>query len=260
MAIIIYSNAVLEELKPSNLVFTEEEILNIFDDQYHTMCSKRLSEIPNSWAVWALMDNPPANEYNMIGSDVIDLDIDSPLVVIHDSEINPTWKLTDDILQKNYDEFLHDVSQYINEIAVEAVKEDQEKVNNGEKNSSLIVLKQMGVTPDKKLLFVFDIDSQTKDFFRDNSFAIFSQKILEYLESNFDKNLKNKVPFTIFDDNKTLVIVDDEKVEPTIDKLIEIFEYTEKYESCKVLSEMKVKWIKKAEPVEKKKRGRPKKQ
>jgi hypothetical protein len=260
MAIIIHSNAIIEEIGPIELVFTEDEILNSFNENYHTMCSKRISEIPNTWAVWGLMDNPPENEFNMIGSDIVELDIDSPLMIIHDSEINPKWKLTDDILQKSYEEFLHDISRFVNEIAIEVIKEDQSKINNGEKDPTLIALKQLGITSDKKLLFLFDLNSQTNEFFSDHAFVTFSQKILEYLQINFNKNLKKKAPFTIFDDNKTVVIVNDEMVEPTLIKIIKTFERVEHYESCKALMEIKEKWINKTTiATQKKTRGRPKK-
>jgi len=259
MAIIIHSNAIIEEMHASNLVFTEDDILNTFNESYHTMCSKRISEVPNTWAVWALMDNPPENEYNLIGSDILDLDIDSPLLIIHDSEINPEWKLTDDVLQKGYDEFLKDVSKFINDIAANVVKEDQEKIENGEKKSASISLKQLGITPDKKLLFLFDLNLQSKEFFVDNAFYIFSQKIIEYLQDNFSKNLKNNLPFTIFDDNKTVVIVNDDMVEQTLVKLIETFGHIENYENCKTLHEIKEQWLNRFATPEKRKRGRPKK-
>ena len=259
MAILIYSNAIIEEIRPAALVFSEDEILNAFSDDYHTMYSKRLSEVPNSWAVWAMMDDPAPNEFNIIGSDIVDTDIDSPLMIIHDSEINPTWKLVDDILQKDYNEFLHDISAYVNEIALEVVKEDQEKINNGEKQSTLISLKQLGITSDKKLLFLFDLKLQTQEFFSDHAFLTFSQKIIEYLQTNFTKNLKKKLPFTIFDDNKTVVIVNDDMVEPTLVKLIETCGIAEDYENCRVLVEIKEKWIAKTTVAEKKKIGRPKK-
>jgi len=254
MAVIIYSNAILEEISPANLVFTEDEILNIFNENYHTMCSKRISEIPNSWAVWGLMDNPPENEFNMIGSDVVEVEIDSPLMIIHDSEINPSWKLTDDILQKGYNEFLNDTSRFVNEIAAEVIKEDKAKVENGEKDPTLISLKQIGITDDKKLLFLFDVNDQTDEFFLDDAFFIFSERIFTYLQTNFNKNLKKKIAFTIFDDNKTVVIVNDNMVESTLIKIIQAFEHNEEYEKCKSLTDIKNKWLAKNSAVNENKR------
>lgn len=260
MALIIYSNAIIEELSPNNLVFTEDEIINIFGENYHTLHSKRITEIPNCWAAWGTMDNPANNEYNLIGSEIIDFDIDSPLLIIHDSEINPEWRITDDIILKNYDDFHQDITKHINKVAADVLKKEQDQIENGEKEDSRITLKQLGITLDKKLLFSFDLDSQAKDFFTNTSFFNFSKNILNYLTKNYDNDRINKKPFTIFDDNKTVVVVEEDKVEATLDKIIKTFEEFEHYENCQLLHAIKEKWINSNKEIpQKKKRGRPKK-
>jgi hypothetical protein len=260
MAIILYSNAILETIRPAGLTFTEDEMLDVFSEDYHTMHSKRILEVPNTWAVWGSMDNPPNNEYNIIGSDIVDYDIDSPLLMIHDSEINPNWKITDDVIQFGYDDFLRKISEYINEIANEVMKKKESLEENAA--GSLISLVQMGITTDKKLLFSFDPNSQDKGFYEGEPFKTFSEKILEYLKTNLDSNIKQKKPFTIFDDNKTVVIVNDENIIPTLDIIMEKFQHDENYEACKDMIVIKKKVSLEQEVTEekpKKKRGRPKK-
>lgn len=260
MAIILYSNAILENMRPENLVFTEDEILSVFNENYHTIHSKRIKEVPNTWAVWASMDDPPSNEYNMIGSDIVDFDVDSPLMLIHDGEINPNWNATDP-LQYGYDEFLKRMSIFVNDIAKEAVQE-KSYVKSSNESGSLISLTQLGITVDKKLLFSFDPDNQANTFYSGESFDNFSTKILEYLMDNFESNMINKKPFTIFDDNKTVVIVDDDKVENTLDRILHKFQAKEDYESCVHVNSIIKKWKEKingADVQRVKKRGRPKK-
>lgn len=256
MAVILYSNAILETIRPAGLVFTEDEIINVFSETYHTMHSKRLVEIPNTWAVWASMDDPPSNEYNMLGSDIVDYDIDSPLVLIHDSEINPSWNVTDDILQFGYDAFLGKISEYINEVASETLKE---RDTTEEHPQSLISLMQMGITPDKKLLFSFDPNNQDNGFYEGESFGAFSQRILDYMKNNLATNIDAKKPFTIFDDNKTVVIVNDKDVSATLDVMMNRFTKDENYEACNDLMRLKTLIYGEPPAPEKKKRVRKKK-
>lgn len=256
MAVILYSNAILETLRPAGLVFTEDEIINVFSESYHTMHSKRLIEISNTWAVWASMDNPPSNEYNMLGSDIVDFDIDSPLVLIHDSELNPAWNVTDDVLQFGYDTFLRKISEYVNDVANETMKERE---TSDDQPHSLISLVQMGITPDKKLLFSFDPNSQDSEFYEGKTFATFSQKILDYMKNNLAANMAAKNPFTIFDDNKTVVIVNDEDITATLDVMMDRFAKDENYEACKELMGLRTLIYGEPPAPEKKKRSRRKK-
>ena len=96
MAVLLYANGLTEEHKPKELTFTDEELLTIFPDFEKTR-TFRLYEIPNCWCIWG--ENDPVgkreDEFNKIGTDILEQICYSPVLFLHDSEINPEWKLTD---------------------------------------------------------------------------------------------------------------------------------------------------------------------
>jgi hypothetical protein len=252
MAIILYSSGVIEEYKPSKLTFSNEEILHIFKEETYVR-TKRLLQIPNTWCVWGESFKVLDSNYNRLGSEIIEKYIYTPLLIIHDSELNPSWKVTDDILQKNYNSFKTELFTFIDSVALEILNVDKQ---NSENPENIIILNTVGPTKDKRMIFDFDPKSQNDIFYSDQIFEPFAQKIYSYLDVNY----KNKKPFTIFENENMVIIVKDENVEYFIDKLINSYTKNESYEICSKLTNIKNNWntVKEAQPL-KKKRGRPKK-
>jgi hypothetical protein len=160
---------------------------------------------------------------------------------IHDSEINPEWHCTDDMLYKSYEEFSGLLAHFLDDISKELVKRSQEEMSQ-EDTSNMIFLITMGHTKDKRVLFAFNPHEQNDMFFVDGSFDKFAFKIFEYIETNFDED-PNK-PFVVFADTKTVVITEDRYVYDLIDSMMDVFKKKEKYEMCSKLSEIKDRWRK----------------
>jgi len=264
-ALVIYSNGIFEEHLSEGDVFEENELVNSFDD-YAEIKTHRLAEIPNCWMVWAEMPDPPENEYNKFASEIMDEDIFSHLIFLHDSEINPDWKLTDDILYKPYAEFIKQVGQYIKDLMNYIINET-EKEYEEEGTTSMIFIRALGYTADKRVLYVFNPEEQQDDFYR-NGWDHFSEKIYAYLKSNFEKEIPepNK-PLVIFADTKIIVLVEDEHVNKVIENLLQHFQNKEDYEACSFISNVREEWYqRKTIPANitdtstgKRRRGRPRK-
>jgi len=254
--IIVYSNGIVEEFRPQNKVFTENELVQSFDN-YHTIKSKRISEIPNTWCLWGEMDDAPDNEYNKIGSDIVKSHIDSHIIFVHDSELNLNWNISDKNPQKEYDDFTYDVKNLIDYIADEL----HQKIKENSDTGSMIFLSAMGHTKDKRVLFSFNPTEQIEDFYSENYFNKFAIKIYEYLTSNFEED--GGIPFVIFADSKTIVIVENQHVDEILDKIINIYKKKEDYEVCSNITEIRKKWREAITPqiidssIGKKRRGRP---
>ena len=241
MAITIYSNGIVEEFKSSGDTFLEHELVKSFKN-YHTIRSKRIPEILNTWCLWGEMDDAPANEFNKIGSDIIKFRVDSHIIFIHDSELNPEWNLSDKNLQKDYEDFTYDVKTLIDYIAEEFHQEIQENRNSG----SMIFLTAMGQTKDKRVLFSFNPGEQIEDFYSKNYFNKFAEKIYEYLMEGFEKD--GAIPFIIFADSKTIVIVEDQHVDEVLDRIIHIYKKKENYEVCSNITKVRKEWRKAITP------------
>jgi len=264
MALVIYSNGILEEYLPVEDTFTDEELVKSFYD-YSSIESFRFPEIVNSWCVWGHMDNPLEHEYNKIASEIVDGDVYSHIMIIHDSELNPSWKVTDDILYHPYKKFMEDLAIYISELLAELTQQTQTEIPDSEK-SSMIFLTTMGHTKDKRVMFAFNPNEQHENFYIGGGFSTFAAKIYDYLIENFDKEpIEENKPFVIYSDSKTIVIIEDKDVEQVIGDMLEDFTKKEKYEACIQIKDIKNKWyalktIPKDLPtvdLPKKRRGRP---
>ena len=88
MALVIYSTGIVEEMVALENTFSDRELVKTFDE-YTSLESYRLPDVPNTWCLWGEMDDPPELEFNKIGSEVVETDIYSHLIFIHDSEIDP---------------------------------------------------------------------------------------------------------------------------------------------------------------------------
>jgi len=253
MAICLYSNGIVEEFKPAKLTFTENELIKSFGE-YKTIKSKRLIEVPNGWCVWGEMENPDPIEFNRICTDILEVYVFSHVIFIHDSELDPKWKLND-MIYKNYVDFTSDISIFIEEMSTKIVEEIDEMQAQG-KNQNMIYLTTAGKIKDKLVIYMFNPAEQSDDFYKDGSFSNFSDNITEYLKKHFKLN----EPLTIFSDKKIIINVEKDNVQDLFAKMLKHFEVKEHYETCAELSHLFDDWttyINNMPP--KKKRGRPKK-
>lgn len=265
MGLIVYSNGIFEEILPMSDTFSEDELTELFDD-YEDLKSFRLSEVPNCWLLWGDLDNPPDNEYNKLASEIIDEDIFSHIIFLHDSEINRDWNITDDILQNDYNTYMKQVGEFmknmVDYIANEAQKEYEEAGT-----TSMIFLRAIGFTKDKRVLYQFDPDEQNEEFYIDG-WDKFSVKIYDYLKDNFEKDhYEENKPMVIFADSKVIVVVEDKKVNDVFGHVLSHFEKREKYEACSFISNVRESWFQRKTLPDvvidpstgkpKKKRGRP---
>jgi hypothetical protein len=244
VGIVVYSNGIVEELRSLEHTFSEQELINAFAN-YHTLDSYRLPEIPNTWMLWGITDNPPDIEFNKLGDEILETPVFSHIIFIHDSEINPSWNITDSIIYKSYEDFTGLVAQFLDEVSKELVRKNEEDMSQEEANS-MIFLITMGHTKDKRVLFAFNPHEQNDMFFVDGSFDKFAFRLYDFMNEHFDSDPKK--PFVIFADTKTVVIVEDRYVNDLLDKMLDLFKSKEKYEMCSRLSEIKTEWKKTHEP------------
>jgi len=234
MALLLFNTGIIEEIKPKNLVFVENEINEPFID-YIKIRSKRVIEVPNVWCVWGESEKTEDIEYNRLASELNEEHIYSSVLFIHDSEINPEWNLTDKIILKDYKTFSESIKNLLDKIAEEILATADANVNKTEE----MILTTLGYTDDKKILFGFDPLEQPKNFYTNISFFNFATQINDYLNLHL-KNLKK--PFIIYADKKMIISVDDNKVNNLLDEMINLFGKKEKYEICSKLSKIKDEW------------------
>lgn len=243
MAILQYSNGIIEDVKADDAVFTDEEILEILDG-FKNIRTYRLVEVPNSWCVWGVNEKEDPAEFNNIGTGIVEEPVHSPLLIIHDSELDPSWNLNDAVILQPYSEFRVNLLEFIDMIAKDILDEaERQKKESGDSDSQM-VLNTLGPTKDKKVLFEFVQDMQSKDFFEVKNLDKFSWKIVEYWAKHFEENISKKDNHCIlYADNRIIIIIKDEGVDPLIDDvLIKHFESMEKYEVCASLQKWKDKW------------------
>lgn len=240
MSLLLYTNGLTEEHRAKELIFTDEELLTIFPDFDKTR-TYRLSDIPNCWCVWG--ENEPIDkrddEFNKIGTDILEQLCYSPILFLHDSEINPEWKLTDNMIFTGYEEFKVEMLKFFNEIA-EEIMEEREKIRQeeGYNPGKGLDIDQVGISEDKRIIFKFNMEKQSEEFFRSDNLLEFAQRVHDFLKINYsDDDI-----FTILADKNTIMVMDDNQVEPFIEKLISFFRNEEKYEACSVLRDIYKKW------------------
>ena len=241
LALIIYSNGIVEEMIPTGDTFTHRDLVKSFDD-YTTLETFRLPDVPNTWCLWGHIEDAPENEFNKIGTEIVNEAMHSHLILIHDSEINREWNITDEILQRDYQEWQTQLAAFTNELIEQLSRARQEEMSDKEK-TSMIFLTTMGHTADKRVLFAFDPNIQAEDFYTSGSFDIFATKIYEYLDVNFfTEPIEESKPFVIFADGKTIVIVENEHMDNFINLLSSVYENREAYEICKRIVDIKATW------------------
>jgi len=268
--LIIYSNGIVEELLPVENTFTDEELTQSFSD-YPEVKTHRLPEVPNCWCVYGYMEDPPANEFSKLASEIVDDDVYSHILFVHDSEVNPDWIVTDNIIYRPYNDFMAAMGLFINEMMAHIETENRQELEVTEENTSMIFLTTLGHTEDKRVLFAFNPNEQTENFY-DEGWHNFATKIYEYLAENFDKEpVEENKPFVIYSDIKTIVIIEDKHVNEVIDKMVTFYLGREKYEVCSDISAIRDTWYARKTVPEinvidasigvapKKKRGRPRK-
>jgi len=240
MALLIYGNGLVEEFKPQNLVFDELELLSLFNG-YDKVESFRLDNIVNTWCLWGYSKNSfnSSDEYNKLGSELIHKNMYSPILLIHDSEININWNISDDMLYKSYSEFIKDVQEYIDDLVNKLSENREDEIKESDKNGNLIILKPEGWSQDKRLLFKFNTKEQSESFYLNGGYEKFLNKCENYLEKNYFKESSNKDNvFILFSDKQTIIYIDDENVKDFIDKAIKFFTSSENYEACSFLTKV----------------------
>jgi len=228
MAILIYSNGILEEYKSKNLVFSERDFFEIFKN-VEKFRSYRLMFPINSWCLCGDVDNDES--YNFIASKITGEKICTRALFIHDSEINPEWKISDDVLFNDYKKFYEDMKTLLFDIATEI---------NESVPGYAPTLEPIGTTPDKKILFSFDIKQQPKEFYSPEIFDKFAERTYQYLA----KNKQVKEPFTIFSNDKAIIAIETPKVNDFLTAILEKFQTREEYEICTNIASMRDEWDK----------------
>jgi hypothetical protein len=234
MATLIFTNGILEQNVPTKECFVEEELINLFKD-YKKLRTKRIYEIPNCWTMWGENPKPIEENFNRLAAEVVEENVFSPILFIHDSELNPDWNVVDNTLYSDYKRFCDDVFNYVDAIAEEILSEQEE---DPDKKKDLMSLKPLGYTADKRLMFGFIPSEQDPRFYEDEDYRKFAERVFEYLSKNF-MPLK---PFVVYADSKVVVSVEDTDIDTFMDKIIEPFSKKEEYDTCIKLRDIKNKW------------------
>ena len=237
--VVLFTNGLIEEIKPEKLTFTEKELIDQFKE-YEIIKTHRLTEIVNTWCVYGSNVIPDLTNHNKIASELIKDDIFSNTLFIHDTEINPTWKMSEDIIYKSYNEFVYDIKKLINALAEKIIKELNESDELSGHSVIFPYLEMIGQTADKRIMFSFNPIDQPKEFYDNDEFYMFSQKVYDYISSN--KQIKE--PFTIYEDKKAIIIVATPNVKIFLDSLIDKFKGKEEYEICTSITNLFKDWNK----------------
>jgi len=244
MALILYSNGLTEIYKPKNSIFSEEELVSLFSE-FSEIKTVRLNSILNAWCIYGYSKNEDLIDFNRIASDIIKESIYSHVLYVHDSELNTKWNVTDFVISKNYNEFLDEIKKYIDIIAKTILQEYEENEQTADIIPQLIT---MGSTIDKRILFLFDPEEQSKEFYENEEFYRFSQRVYEYISNN----KQEKEPFTIYSDKKAMIIVNTSNVKTFLNTILEKFKSKEEYEICTDISKIIDKWTPKKEKIKRK--------
>jgi len=253
MAIILYSNGLTEEILPQGLTFSDEEILGFFK-AFNNIQTKRLDEVPNTWCVWGELKNPAEDDYNKLASEVIQEHCYSQIFFLHDTEVDPSWNLTDAIIYHNYPIFKKQILKFLDEIAIETIREiEQIREETGKTNMSL---EQVAVSTDKRVIFKLDPNKQDSHFFKHDNFQEFAIKCYNFIDTSY----KDGVIFPIYADKKMIIVLEESQVKQYLDLLIDFFQKKEEFEKCARLRDIYKNWVAFNEKQKNKpKRGRPKK-
>lgn len=237
MAVLLYTNGLTEDYKPKKLTFSEQEILDIFSE-YDKVKSLRVIPVINTWCVYA--ESGDMDNTNQIATVIMQKNINTNVLFIHDSEIDPDWGISDNILYKGYDDFEDEMKNLIEVVATEILNEIVSSEEYSERLNNLPYFISLGTTPDKKLLYGYNPDDQAENFYNNEEFDRFSEKIYEYIS----KNKQTKEPFTIYEDNKAIILLEEGKSKKFLNTLLENFKGKEEYEICTNISKIMTEWTK----------------
>jgi len=222
--------------------------------------SERACKVPNTWCVWGQREpvNKSPDEFNQVGTDILDQPCYSPVLFIHDTEINPGWMLTDDVILSGYGDFHNELTNFFNEVA-KGILEERERIRQetGEP-PNLLVMEQKGISEDKRIIFQFDMDKQVEEFFSEPNLSEFAKKVHNFLKFSY----KDGDIFAIYADKNIIMVMSDNQVKPFIEKIIAYFQHHENYEACSIIRNTYERWVKYKESKQEKpapKRGRPRK-
>lgn len=260
MCIVLYGNGLTEELLPKEHTFSDQEILDLFKE-FDSMQTQRLDQVPNTWCVWGEYKNPQGEDYNKLASDILRLHCYSHLIFLHDTEVNPSWNLSESIIHHGYSEFKKELLIFMDSIARQTIQEiEQARAAQGQ--PTLMVMEQVGISVDKRVIFNLNPDNQPPEFYGKVNFPEFAEKCYKFLK----KNYKDGDVFAIFADKKMIIVLKDEKVKVFIDHIIKVFEEREDYLVCAEIKDIYKKWetfkasAKPPEPPKKRKRPPKKKE
>jgi hypothetical protein len=253
MAILLYNNGVIEEFKCENLTFTDSEIIEIFDD-FELIKSIRFLQLADTWCVWGENKKQKEQEYNRLATGVLGINIFSPLLFLHDTEIDPQWNLTNTPILKNYDKFKFELYQIFDKMAEEILNESNE--NNKEYNENTkIFLIPIGPTEDRRMLFEFNPHLQPESFYQPLFFNKFADRVFGYIKTHYKKN-----PFLVYADNKIMMMITNDNVECLLNQLTSSFEKKEQYEICSEIKKVKEYWMNKLNSPQRKSRTKKNKE
>jgi len=242
MALILYANGLIEEYKPQNLVFSEEELIKIFEE--YSIVTSRVIAVPNCWCIYGNSKENTFIDYNKLASAIIEKQIFTHALFVHDSELDPDWKITDDVIYKSYAEFLEILKRKINEAAVNILHKLENSEDYENKISMLPKLETIGSTKDNRILFGFNPLNQSKEFFENEEYYLFSKKVYNFLLDH----KQEKEPFVIYEDKQAIIIVEKEQVKTFLSQMIEKFKSKEEYEICTDISKIMKSWINSSKP------------
>ena len=157
---------------------------------------------------------------------------------IHDTELDPSWMLTDSVILKGYEDFRVELLQFFDDIAENVIKESERVREQQGIPQNLVFLTTIGPTEDKRVMFEFDPHAQSNEFWEEQYFGEFSNKVLEFIKQFY----KHADVFILFTDKKSVIVVADENVPFIINKIIEHFKKNERYEDCDTLSKVLRRW------------------
>jgi hypothetical protein len=237
MALLFYSNGVMDSYKPANNVFTEEEITKIFYD-FPTIRTVRPVQSVNTWCVFGEKTLNDPLDLSKVLSEFLKEAVFSPVLFIHDSEIDPEWKATDDILYKSYDQFVKDAKVLLETAAQKVMETMNAEYDYGKNINRLPYLVAIGTTEDKRLMLSYVPEDQHAEFYADADFYLFAKKAYTHLTTN----PQTKEPYVIYEDRKSMIIVPTDKVKAFLDSLILEFTSHEEYEICTNISKMIDDW------------------
>jgi hypothetical protein len=238
MGALLYSNGITEDYRPAKLVFTEEELVKLFTE-FAGIKTVRIPNLINTWCIFGEGNSDPT-EYNRIVSDIVRESVFSHALFIHDSEINPNWNATDNILYKSYDEFIVMMKKVIDDVAGNIMNEFSHSEEYTSKADHLPQLVTLGATDDKRILFTYNPDDQTKEFYTHDEFYKFCQRTYNYI----NENKQEKEPFTIYADKKAVIIIETLKVNLFLQTILNKFQTKEDYEICTNINKIIKDWAK----------------